>query len=81
MDVVTKKLFFCQLAKYRETLKKNRVRAPLFENSGSATELSSFNDSLYSVNSTEILNLEINWTKFPSKTFLWTKQHTTPRFL
>ena len=32
-------------------------------NSGSATAVSSFSDSLYSLN--EILNLKINWTKFP----------------
>ena len=68
-----------------------RVRAPLFENSGSAIELISINDSLYSINAINILNLKINWTKFPetklgqaqfqSKTFPWTKQHKTPRFL
>jgi hypothetical protein len=34
------------------------ARAPLFENSGFATELSSFNDSLNSVNAIEILNLK-----------------------
>jgi hypothetical protein len=42
-----------------------RVRPPLFENSGSATEHSSFNGSLNSINAIEILNLKINWTKFP----------------
>ena len=58
-------------------MKKKSVRAPLFENSGFATELSSFNDSLYSVNAIEILNLKINWTKFPQK--IWAKLNFSQR--
>ena len=55
-----KSSFFCQLAKYTEN-----YTDPLFEHSESATELGSFNDSLYRVSSIEIFNLKVNWTKLP----------------
>jgi hypothetical protein len=59
--------FFCELAKYTENKSNSSPPPSRFENSRSATELSIFNDSLYSVNAIEILNLNINWTKFPLK--------------
>ena len=56
---------FCQLAKYIDFVFFKSSSGLLFEHSGSATELGSFNDSLYSVNAIEIFNLKINWTKLP----------------